>query len=189
MYLLGIMVLGLSPTAFGQTVVFENVNVIPMDRERVLEGQTVFVRDGRITQIGPAAGTPAPAGATRVDGTGKYLMPGLAEMHGHLTANYLPDAARADVLYLYVANGVTTVRAMLGNPEAITTRDAIAAGKLLGPKLYVAGPALNGKVAPTPEDGARVVREQKQAGYDLVKMLGGMAPAVYDSIMRTAHSL
>ena len=123
----------------GQTVVFENVNVIPMDRERVIENQTVIVRDGRIAQIGPAAGDNAPAGATRVDGTGKYLMPGLAEMHGHLTANYLPDAAKADILYLYVANGVTTVRAMLGNPEAITTRDAIAAGKLLGPKLYVAG--------------------------------------------------
>ena len=116
-------------------------------------------------------------------------MPGLAEMHGHLTANYLPDAAKADVLYLYVANGVTTVRAMLGNPEAITTRDAIAKGTLLGPKLYVAGPALNGKVAPTPADGARVVREQKQAGYDLLKILGGMPPDVYDSIMRTAHAM
>jgi hypothetical protein len=110
-------------------------------------------------------------------------------MHGHLTANYLPEAARADVLYLYLANGVTTVRAMLGNPEAIVTRDAIAKDKLLGPKLYVAGPALNGKVAPTPEDGARIVREQKEAGYDLLKILGGMPPAVYDSIMRTAHSL
>ena len=173
----------------GQTVVFENVNVIPMDRERVLERQTVVVRDGRIAQIGAAAGSTAPAGATRVDGSGKYLMPGLAEMHGHLTANYLPDAAKADVLYLYLANGVTTVRAMLGNPEAIKTRDAIAAGTLLGPKLYVAGPALNGKVAPTPADGARVVREQKQAGYDLLKILGGMPPEVYDSIMRTAHSV
>jgi imidazolonepropionase-like amidohydrolase len=93
------------------------------------------------------------------------------------------------VLYLYLANGVTTVRAMLGNPEAVTTRDAIAAGTLLGPTLYVAGPALNGKVAPTPEDGARIVREQKQAGYDLLKILGGMPADVYNSIMRTAHSL
>ncbi len=187
--LMVVVALGAAAEARGQTVVFENVNVIPMDRERVIERQTVVVRDGRITQIGPAAGATAPAGATRVDGTGKYLMPGLAEMHGHLTASYLPDAAKADILYLYVANGVTTVRAMLGNPEAITTRDAIAAGALLGPTLYVAGPALNGKVAPTPEDGARLVREQKQAGYDLLKILGGMPPAVYDSILRTAHSL
>jgi imidazolonepropionase-like amidohydrolase len=187
--LMAIVAMAASAEALAQTVVFENVNVIPMDRERVLERQTVVVRDGRIAQIGPAAATTAPAGAARVDGTGKYLMPGLAEMHGHLTANYLPDAAKADILYLYVANGVTTVRAMLGNPEAITTRDAIATGTVLGPKLYVAGPALNGKVAPTPEDGARVVREQKQAGYDLLKILGGMPTAVYDSILRTAHSL
>src|SRR5688500_1186540 len=118
--------------AAGQTVVFENVNVIPMDRERVLERQTVIVRDGRIAEIGPASTAKTPAAATRVDGAGKYLMPGLAEMHGHLTANYLPDAAKADVLFLYIANGVTTVRAMLGNPEAIATRDAIAGGKLRG---------------------------------------------------------
>jgi hypothetical protein len=187
--LLAIAVLAMTSDLSGQTVVFENVNVIPMDRERVLEQQTVVVRDGRIAHVGAAAGSTAPAGATRIDGSGKYLIPGLAEMHGHLTANYLPDAAKADVLYLYLANGVTTVRAMLGNPEAIKTRDAIAAGALLGPKLYVAGPALNGKVAPTPADGARVVREQKQAGYDLLKILGGMPPEVYDSIMRTAHSM
>lgn len=182
-----------TPAVIGQTpsrtVVFENVNIVPMDRERVIQRQTVVVRDGRIAEIAPAAEVQAPAGATRVDGSGKYLMPGLAEMHGHLTANYLPDAAKADILYLYVANGVTTVRAMLGNPDAITTRDAIAAGTLLGPKLYVAGPALNGKAAPTPEDGARIVREQKEAGYDLVKILGGMPAAVYERIMRTAHSV
>ena len=186
---LAVLLFGVARAALGQTVAFENVSVIPMDRERVLAGQTVVVRDGRIAQIGASSAVNVPAGATHVDGAGKFLMPGLAEMHGHLTANYLPDAARTDILYLYIANGVTTVRAMLGNPQAITTRDAIAAGKLLGPKLYVAGPALNGKVAPTPEDGARTVREQKQTGYDLLKILGGMPPEVYDSILRTAHSL
>ena len=187
--MLAFAALGVAQAAFGQTVVFENVNVIPMDRNRLLERQTVVVRDGRIAEIGAAASIKTPPGSTRIDGAGKYLIPGLAEMHGHLTANYLPDSAKADILYLYVANGITTVRAMLGDPEAITTRDAIASGKLLGPKLHVAGPALNGKVAPTPEDGARLVREQKQAGYDLVKIIGGMPPPVYESMMRTAHSL
>ena len=187
--MLAFAALGVAQAAFGQTVVFENVNVIPMDRNRLLERQTVVVRDGRIAEIGAAASIKTPPGATRIDGAGKYLIPGLAEMHGHLTANYLPDSAKADILYLYVANGITTVRAMLGDPEAITTRDAIASGKLLGPKLHVAGPALNGKVAPTPEDGARLVREQKQAGYDLVKIIGGMPSPVYESMMRTAHSL
>jgi hypothetical protein len=189
MTLLACAIVTFATAASAQTVAFENVNVIPMDRERVVEEQTVIVRDGRIAQIGPTASVKPPQGATRVDGAGKYLIPGLAEMHGHLTANYLPDAAKADVLFLYVANGVTTVRAMLGNPEAVTTREAIASGKLIGPKLYVAGPAVNGKVAPTPHDAERLVREQKAAGYDLLKILGGMPPEVYDSLMKTARSL
>ena len=184
-----LVLIALAVPTSAQTVVFENVNVIPMDRERVLEAQTVVVRDGRIAEIGPAAKATTPAGATRVNGKGKYLMPGLAEMHGHLTANYLPDAAKADVLFLYVANGVTTVRAMLGSPEAITTREMVASGKLLGPRLYVAGPALNGKVAPTPEDAARIVREQKKTGYDLIKVLGGMPLPTYEALMRTAHEV
>ena len=187
--LLAVCLLWAAPAATAQVVAFENVNVIPMDRDRVISQQTVIVRDGRIAQIGAAATMKAPAGATRVDGAGKYLMPGLGEMHGHLTAAYLPKEAAADILFLYVANGVTTVRAMLGNPEAITTRDAIASGTLLGPRLYVAGPALNGKTVPTPEDAVRVVGEQKTAGYDLLKILGNMPQPVYDSVMTTARSL
>src|SRR5437879_8371729 len=72
-----------APGAESRPVVFENVNVIPMDRERVVERQTVLVRDGRIAQIGAAGKVKAPESALRVSGAGKYLMPGLAEMHGH----------------------------------------------------------------------------------------------------------
>ena len=187
--LLAACLLCVAPVATAQVVVFENVNVIPMDRDRLIPQQTVIVRDGRIAQIGAAASVKAPAGAMRVDGAGKYLMPGLGEMHGHLTAAYLPKEAAADILFLYIANGVTTVRAMLGNPEALVTRDNVASGTLLGPKLYVAGPALNGKTVPTPEEAVRIVGEQKQAGYDLLKILGNMPAAVYDSVMKTAHSL
>src|SRR5918994_3108659 len=66
--LLAIILFALTSAAESQTVVFENVNVIPMDRERVIERQTVVVRDGRIAQMGPAASVRAPAEATRVDG-------------------------------------------------------------------------------------------------------------------------
>jgi len=64
-------------------VAFVNVNVVPMDQERVLAGQTVLVRGERIAAIGPVAAVEIPEGAMRVDGTGKYLMPGLADMHVH----------------------------------------------------------------------------------------------------------
>ena len=66
----------------------ENVTVIPMDRDRAVPGQTVLVRDGRIVSIHQSARVQVPAGATRVNGTGKYLIPGLADMHTHLFADW-----------------------------------------------------------------------------------------------------
>src|SRR5688572_22769537 len=89
------------------SVAFVDVTIVPMDRERVLERQTVIVRDGRIAAIGPVASTPVPAGVTRIDARGKFLMPGLAEMHGHVPAQ--PGAFADATMLLFVANGVTTV--------------------------------------------------------------------------------
>ncbi|MBM3812763.1 MAG: amidohydrolase family protein [Acidimicrobiia bacterium] len=175
--------------ASAQVVVFENVNVVPMDRNRVLQRQDVVVRDGRIAFLGPAGKASAPTGATRIEATGKYLMPGLAEMHGHLP---LPNSSQElveHILFLYVANGVTTVRGMLGYPSALEHKAAIAAGRLLGPRLYVAGPGLSGNAVKTVEQGVQVVREQKQAGYDLLKIQEGLAPNVYEAIAKTAKEV
>ncbi len=170
-------------------VAFENVNVVPMDRERVVERQTVVVLDGRIAEMGPAARVKAPAGAVRVDGRGKYLLPGLAEMHGHLPTPQTPSQVTEDILFLYVANGVTTVRGMLGHPGQLDLRKRTADGSLLGPTLYLAGPAFTGQSAPSVEAAQRMVREQKAAGYDLLKIQEGLKPEVYDAIVATAREV
>jgi imidazolonepropionase-like amidohydrolase len=174
-------------TLAAQTVVFENVNVIPMDRERSLERQTVVVRDGRIAEVGPAARVQAPEGATRVDGTGKYLIPGLAEMHGHLPPAGTPREQVENILFLYIANGVTTVRGMLGGKEHLELRGEIAAGKTLGPTLYVAGPAFSGQSAPAPEAARKMVEEQKAAGFDHLKVQEGMSVESYDAMAAAAR--
>jgi imidazolonepropionase-like amidohydrolase len=174
--------------SFGQTVVFEEANVIPMDRERTLVRQTVVVRDGRIVEIGPAGKVKVPDGATRVAAAGKFLVPGLAEMHGHLPPPKSPPELVEYTMFLYVANGVTTVRGMLGNPQALEHRAAIASGRLLGPRLYVAGPGFGGSVK-TAEQGEKMVREQKAAGYDLLKISEGMGPAAYEAVARTAKEV
>ena len=112
------------------TVAFVNVNVVPMDRERVLQNQTVVVQNGRISALGPAASTAIPSGALRVDGRGKYLMPGLTEMHGHITAGnnvYSPE----NVLFLYIAGGATTVRGMQGQPAHLPLRQRVESGELV----------------------------------------------------------
>src|SRR5689334_21165975 len=164
-------------------IAFVNVNVVPFDRERILEGQTVIVRDGRIAQIGPANNVKVPAGALKIDGRGKYLMPGLADMHVHLSAQ--PDLA-GQQLQLFLANGVTTVRNMIGKPEHLLLRDRVAKGELPGPTIYTAGPPLLGNTVPTPEAGERAVVEQKKAGYDLIKVHEGLSPETYAAIVATA---
>ncbi|HEX6284668.1 MAG TPA: amidohydrolase family protein [Pyrinomonadaceae bacterium] len=168
-------------------VAFVNVNVVPFDRERVLPGQTVIVRDGRIAEIGAADKMKLPAGALQIDGRGKYLMPGLADMHVHL----FPGTGQTDDLanqqfQLFLANGVTTIRNMIGKPEHIVLRDRVAKGELLGPSIYTAGPPLLGNNVPTPEDAERIVAEQKKAGYDLLKLHEGLSPETYAAIVATA---
>jgi len=115
--------------AAGPPIAFVGVNVVPMDRERVLANHTVVVQDGRISAVGPADKTTVPAGSLRVEGRGKYLMPGLAEMHGHVPPPNSPSQFIEDVLFMYVAHGVTTVRGMRadgpGTPRLVGDTDLV----------------------------------------------------------------
>jgi imidazolonepropionase-like amidohydrolase len=169
-----------------QTVVFVNVTVVPMDRDGVIADQTVIVRGGVIAEVGPAARVRVPAGALRVDGRGKYLMPGLAEMHGHLPNANAGAEITETVLFLYVANGVTVVRGMQGNTAHLDLKRRVAAGELLGPRLWVPGPALGGNSAPTPDSARRLVEAQHAAGFDHVKIQEGLSRETYDTIVATA---
>ncbi|HEV2861408.1 MAG TPA: amidohydrolase family protein [Pyrinomonadaceae bacterium] len=179
---------------------FEHVNVIPMDRERVLRDQTVVVRDGLVSEVGDARRVRVPAGALRVDGRGKYLLPGLVDMHTHLFTDdgHIPEELAGDELALMLANGVTTIRLMIGRPEHLRLRGEVEAGRLLGPTLYVASPQLagraygggvfNGRVVKTAEDARSAVRDFKAAGYDFIKLTTDITPEVYDAATEAASA-
>ncbi len=172
--------------ARGGVTAFVGANVIPMDRERVLENQTVIVRDGRIAEMGPAPSTRVPRGAVRVEARGKYLLPGLAEMHGHIPPPSAPAAFIENVLFLYVANGITTVRGMLGAPNQLGLRAKASSGAITAPTLYLAGPSFNGNSVNSPADAERMVREQKAQGWDLLKVHPGLTRDEYDAMARAA---
>lgn len=181
-----------SPLA-AQTTAFVDVTVVPMDREgAVLREHTVIVRDGRIAAVGPTSSTPVPADAVRVDGRGRFLIPGLAEMHGHIPP-VNPNAANPrwseDVLFLYVAAGATTVRGMQGHPSHIALRERVRAGDVIGPRLYLSGPAMSGNSVPDAATAERLVHEYHAAGYDHLKVHEGLSADAYDAIVRTASSL
>lgn len=176
---------GLSPE--DRITAFITVTVIPMDSERVLKDQVVLVKDGRVLDLGPASTLRVPPKATRIDGHGLFLMPGLADMHVHLME---PEA----YFPLFLVNGVTTVRNMAGGPEMTGLRDRINRGNLVAPTIYTAGPLLDGSppvwegsdVVTTPEQARLVVRKQKTHGYDFLKVYDNLHADAYEAIMAAA---
>lgn len=176
-----------APAGQERITAFVDVTVIPMDRERTLRNQTVVVRGDRIVEIGPAARVRVPEGGVRVDGRGKYLIPGLAEMHAHIPGGQAPDSMVERTLFLYVSGGITTVRGMLGHPRHLALRERAARGELVSPTIYTSGPSLNGNSIPDPDAARRAVEEQKAAGYDLLKIHPGLSRAAFDTLVATAR--
>jgi imidazolonepropionase-like amidohydrolase len=165
------------------TIVIAGVSVVPMDREEVLQNQTVIVENGRITYVG--AQRNPPTGATVVDGRGKFLMPGIAEFHAHV-----PNGAVAHrALTLYALAGVTTARGMLGQPAHLALRDSIRNGQLFGPRLLTSGPSFNNNSVSSPGVAITMVTDQKNAGYDLLKIHPGVPRVAFDSLAATANRL
>jgi len=178
-----------------EPVAFENVNVIPMDRERILEGQTVLVKASHIVEIGPTGGIDIPDDVYRIDGKGKYLLPGLAEMHGH--------SMDTDDFLLMVANGVTAVREMAGSPKSLLWRTKIARRMMVGPNVYTAGPIIEGEPPPdlkmvipvygkklvaTAADGIKEVARQKAMGFDFIKVYNNIPRDAYDGLVAAAKA-
>jgi imidazolonepropionase-like amidohydrolase len=183
-----------APAAFSQQlvdsrqreIVFTGVNVVPMDSERVLENQQVVVKDGKVLAIGknPKYGKDALV----IDAKGKYLIPGLAEMHAHVPPNENLESHK-EVLFLFAANGITTIRGMLGHPSHLELRAMVNSGEVFGPRFYTTGPSFNGLSVKTPEGGADMVRKQKEAGYDFLKLHPGLTKDNFASIAKTAKEV
>jgi imidazolonepropionase-like amidohydrolase len=166
---------------------FINVNVVPMTTETVVTGQTVVVTNGMIAAIGSVEHVPVPEKAIVVDGTDRFLMPGLAEMHAHVPNTGTPDLDR--IFSLFVANGVTTLRGMLGRPSHLTLRQQLLDGEKFGPRLITSGPSMNGNSVSGPADAARKVRAQHAAGYDFIKIHPGLSSEEYAAIAAVATEL
>jgi imidazolonepropionase-like amidohydrolase len=167
-------------------IVIVSVNIIPMDTERVLENQTVIIKDGKVSAIGQRLKHSKQA--LVIEGKGKYLMPGLAELHAHIPPIDDIDPMK-DVLFLFAANGITTIRGMLGHAKHLELRDKLQKGEILGPRFFTTGPSFNGMSVTSPEAGAEMVRKQKAAGYDFLKLHPGLSRDKFDAIAATAKEV
>lgn len=164
-----------------------------MDRERVLKEQTVLVKNGIITEIGKKVKIPKDAQV--IDGRGKFLIPGLTDMHVHLMSDEdeFPDALAKDELKIMIANGITTIRLMTGTPEQLVLREKSAKGEIIAPTLYVSSPqftgsknATNAFIVTTEQEARDFVKLAKKDGYDYLKVTTAIKPEVYEAIVDEA---
>ncbi len=175
--------------AESSSLALTHVTVIDGTGAEPLSDRTVLITGDRIMSITTA--TPPP-GARVIDGRGKYLIPGLCDMHVHIAGVAAdPKWSKATLLPLLVANGITTVRDMGGDLGASQEwRKEIAAGKLVGPRIFAPGPMLDGgKAQPpdllavaTPNEGRAAVRDLQAKGADFIKVLSRLDRESYFAI-------
>lgn len=171
---------------------FTHVSIIDGRDSTVRTDQSVVVAGSRIAAIGPANTVRVPAGARVIDGRGRFLVPGLWDMHVHTTM-----VGGRGVLELYIANGVTGVRDMAGDWDTLRVwRRAIFSGALVGPRIIASGPYLEGGDVPvphilarTPAEGVAGVDSLVSLGVDFVKVHGQLKPETYFAIARRAREL
>jgi imidazolonepropionase-like amidohydrolase len=167
-------------------IVFKSVNVVPMDRESILENQVVVVKNGKIQSISTPKKAKYRKNALVVNGQGRYLMPGLAEMHAHVPP--IDDIEpMKDVLLLFSAHGITTIRGMLGHPKHLELRKMINSGQITSPRFFTSGPSLSGQSVHSQDEAVSMVKEEKLAGYDFLKIHPGLTKDNFDAMVRTAN--
>lgn len=180
------------PTQVAVVIAILDVNVVPMDVERVLRNQTVIIRNGLIEVVDESGSVKVPERAQRIDGSGRYLLPGLADCHVHLR-----DTTE---LLSYLTYGVTTVVHLSGPtgnvPDVLDLRRRLSNGEILGPTIYTTGRILDGDppINPgvstrvrTPEDASTAVASQVEAGVDFIKVYNNLSEEPLRAAINTAH--
>lgn len=165
-------------------ILFTNVHVVDVANGTLLEHRQVLVDSGRILQIGDSEDH-LPAAARVVDGQGGYLIPGLTEMHAHIPPPTDPQWVQ-DALFLYLSQGVTTIRGMLGHPQHLQLRVDTEAGRVTGPRIFTSSPSLNGNTVPDPRTADSLVRTYAADGYDFLKIHPGIPLEAFNALVATA---
>jgi imidazolonepropionase-like amidohydrolase len=182
-----------SAPAQGPSIAFVHATVIDVERGRALPGMTVLVEKGGITAVGADATVPAPRGARVIDATGKYLSPGLWDMHVHaamtgLDSHFLP---------LLVANGITGVREMFSRLDWMSSaKSRVRSGELVGPRIVGSGHILDGRpavwqgsvVAATADEATHAVDSLARGGADFIKVYSRLSPEAFFAAAREAKA-
>ena len=191
-----LLLVAVAAPATAEDLLLKNVNVVDVDAGSVIAGRSVILSDGHIKEIGAQESVRAPAGARVIDGSSRYLMPALWDMHTH--------PMEPEALSMLVANGIGGTRIMWGLPHHLEWRARVELGELLGPRLLIAGPIIEGvppaqaasvvdtegrRLVKTFAEGVAEVRRQKIAGFDYIKVYNNIPLDAYQGLVAEAKRL
>lgn len=171
-----------------QPLVIHDVNVLTMESEQIHSNFSIIINDGVIDWVGPKAEAAMPEGAVILEGY-YYVIPGLAEMHAHIPPPNQGQQVMENTLALYLSQGITTIRGMLGNPAHLVLRERAVRGELFSPRIFTSGPSFSGNSLSDPDSVRRMVREQKEEGYDLLKFHPGITLGNFYAATETANEI
>lgn len=189
LFLLFIFILAFLP-GFAQDYLISNVHLVTMENDQVKKNQSILVEDGKIKQILPSSQSVQNADITKIDGKGAYVYPGLAEFHSHIPVAQNGDTQlQEEAMWLYLANGVLRVRGMIGHASHLPLKERIEAGEIPGPRLFLSGPSFSGSSVSSAQQAAQMVKDEKAAGYDHLKLHPGLEMDEFLAISTTAKEL
>lgn len=166
-------------------ILIRGVNILPMDHEEIIPNQDILVHNGMIIKIRKTGRIHPGKNAVVIEAKGKYIIPGLAEMHAHVPPTEDENEIQRQ-LNLFLLHGITTIRGMLGHPKHLVVRAKVLNKELPGPRFYTSGPSFNGNSVKSAEEGKEMVRKQKQDGYDFLKIHPGLTRENFDAVAEQA---
>ena len=169
-----------------KALVIENVNLISMESDQIVPNQSIIIVDDLIDAIGHYEKIEYPKGSMVINAKGKFLIPGLSDMHVHID--------HPDVLKVNLAFGITTIMNYRGLPEHLILRELASDNKIFSPNIYTTGDYMEGYPATVPgflsfdnsRDARKSVEEQKDKGYDFIKVYRNLDTLMHRAICNEA---
>ncbi|MGB5386576.1 MAG: amidohydrolase family protein [Eudoraea sp.] len=167
-------------------ILISNVTVIDVTTGELFPDMQMVIDSGKIKKIVKSIENKE-IYKNIIDGQGKYALPGLAEMHAHIPSPPTSKERTEETLFLYLSNGITTIRGMLGHPSHLELRKAAEKGELLSPRIFTSSPSLNGNSVTSTQEAREKVISYKNDRYDFLKIHPGIKRDVFDELVKTAN--
>ena len=169
-------------------ILIKDIAIIDVNNGTILDKKHIVIDSGKIKNILDSVEN-SNQFSLQIDGTGKFAIPGLAEMHAHIPQPPTSQKRIEEILFLYLSNGITTIRGMLGHASHLDLREKATKNEILSPRIFTSSPSLNGNSVKTKEEAISKVTQYKKDGYDFLKIHPGIQQEVFDQLVKTADEV